>query len=305
MNLIPLFSKLWELVGKSDEKRIAAQIPTPGVAVVADVAYVDDGTREHLLDVYYPENTKKKLPVIIDIHGGGWMYGYKEINKNYNLRLASSGYTVFSINYRLVPQVYMNQQLQDVFLAFDFIEKVMDDYPCDRSNVYLTGDSAGGQLACFAAAIQNSPRLCTLFGVEPGKLVFNAVCLTSPVCDMTAHGLMGIYHRCMLEPGYHKKGYGRFLNIESLLEVTKLPPVFLVSSSGDYVAKRQTGRAAKAIEASGTPYKYMYWKRSRGRKLKHVFAVIDPEMPESAKAIDSMLLFFDKYSSGAAGEKAE
>ena len=230
------------------------------------------------------------------------MYGYKEINKNYNLCLASSGYTVFSINYSLVPQVYMHQQLADVMLAFEFIYKAMDDYPCDRNCVYLTGDSAGGQLACFAAAIQNSPKLALAYNVKQSSLVFNAVCLTSPVCDMTARGLMGIYHRHMLEPDYRKKRYASYLCIEDLLKVSSLPPTFLISSSGDYIAKRQTKRAALVIKESGTPYKFMYWKRSGGKLLKHVFAVVEPEWAESAKTIDSMLQFFEKYACGAAPE---
>ena len=44
MSLMPLFLKFWDFVGKSDEKRIARQVPTPGVTTVADIPYVDDGT---------------------------------------------------------------------------------------------------------------------------------------------------------------------------------------------------------------------------------------------------------------------
>ena len=36
-----------------------------------------DGNKYHLLDIYYPENAAEKLPVIIDIHGGGLMYAEK------------------------------------------------------------------------------------------------------------------------------------------------------------------------------------------------------------------------------------
>ena len=38
-----------------------------------------------------------KLPVIIDIHGGGWMYGDKGLNENYCRALADRGYVVFLI----------------------------------------------------------------------------------------------------------------------------------------------------------------------------------------------------------------
>lgn len=54
-------------------------------------------------------------PVIIDIHGGGWMYGTKEINKNYCLVLAQNDYVVVNINYRLAPDFSVADQLRDCF----------------------------------------------------------------------------------------------------------------------------------------------------------------------------------------------
>lgn len=46
---------------------------------VNDLAYIEDGNLYHTLDVLYPADTQPgaKLPVIIDIHGGGWMYAEK------------------------------------------------------------------------------------------------------------------------------------------------------------------------------------------------------------------------------------
>ncbi len=109
----------------------------------------------HLLDVYYPEGTKAdaKLPVIIDIHGGGWMYGDKDLNKYYCLELANRGYVVFNMSYRLAPDVTVNEQLQDCAEALKWINENMESYPCDRSRILLTGDSAGGQLCAYSAAL--------------------------------------------------------------------------------------------------------------------------------------------------------
>ena len=71
----------WKKVKKSDTKNIASQTEPEGIKRICNIPYIDDGNPLHLLDVFYPENTSEKLPVIIDIHGGGWMYGTKEINK--------------------------------------------------------------------------------------------------------------------------------------------------------------------------------------------------------------------------------
>lgn len=49
------------------------------MTVKKDIPYISDGNKYHLLDIYYPENAAEKLPVIIDIHGGGLMYAEKRL----------------------------------------------------------------------------------------------------------------------------------------------------------------------------------------------------------------------------------
>ena len=86
------------------------------IDVIADLAYLPDGgydtaagaCRGHLLDLYLPHDAVLRgghtLPVYIDIHGGGFTYGYKELNRNFNVHLAEQGFAVFSLNYRPAPQ---------------------------------------------------------------------------------------------------------------------------------------------------------------------------------------------------------
>lgn len=289
-----IFSAFWKSCEKNDNKRIASQTPLPYITAVTDIPYIEDGTRAHLLDVYFPEETKKPLPVIIDIHGGGWMYGYKEINRNYCFHLASCGYTVFSINYRLWPEAVMHEQLSDVFAALVKIKELLPSYPCDDENIFLTGDSAGGQLASFAASVNMSKRLRSEFSVPDTGLVFNAVSLTSPVCYMASRQL-GFYTKKMLGKA-DGKPYDKYRGLDDLLAVGTMPPCFIISSTGDYIAKKQCRLASELMGSKGIDYKFMYWKKTNGKNLPHVFSVTAPEAPESMKAIDSMLLFFQKYT---------
>ncbi|MBQ4364659.1 MAG: hypothetical protein II804_00150, partial [Clostridia bacterium] len=83
--IISIMDKFWGFVGQSDRKRLAT-LPEPDTLTrVTDLRYLDDGDPMHMLDVYYPEGTAEPLPVIIDVHGGGWMYGDKELNRLYCL----------------------------------------------------------------------------------------------------------------------------------------------------------------------------------------------------------------------------
>lgn len=99
-----------------DTPRSALWHTPEGIDTFADIAYLPDGgydkaagqCRGHLLDVYLPHDAVlrggKTLPVYVDIHGGGFTYGYKELNRNFNVHLADRGFAVFSLNYRPAPQ---------------------------------------------------------------------------------------------------------------------------------------------------------------------------------------------------------
>ena len=121
--IVKIMQVSWKFCDKSDKKRMATQTPPENVVKVKDVEYLDDGNPYHKFDVFYPDGTipKEGLPVIIDIHGGGWMYAEKGLNHHYCAALADRGYVVFNINYRLVPDVTVNQQLQDVARALRWI----------------------------------------------------------------------------------------------------------------------------------------------------------------------------------------
>lgn len=70
---------LWNYMDYYDTNRLKKQTESAGVTVKKDIPYISDGNKYHLLDIYYPENAAEKLPVIIDIHGGGLMYAEKRL----------------------------------------------------------------------------------------------------------------------------------------------------------------------------------------------------------------------------------
>lgn len=73
------------------------------VHVVKDVLYDEHGMENSLLDIYYPKHAGKELPVIMWIHGGGFVSGNKEQTQEYGMALANAGYVVANINYALAP----------------------------------------------------------------------------------------------------------------------------------------------------------------------------------------------------------
>lgn len=287
-----VLKKYWDvIVANGDQKRIDSQSPPQGVTTQCDISYVNDSKWEHYLDVYYPEDNSKNLPVIIDIHGGGWMYGKKEINKYYNMVLASKGYVVFSINYHLVPQADIGVQLQDCMLAMKWIKEHISEYNGDKNNVFLTGDSAGGFLASFTAALCKSEKLRMVFDTVDAELNFNALTLTSPVCYMDVSGVTGVYTKVVLGKEYKKSGFYGYVNLDKILDEALLPPTFLITSKGDMLAHDATIRAYNDLQNKGVECKLHDYPE---KNLAHVFSVVDPFV-KGADTIDEVIAFFKKY----------
>lgn len=295
-----LFDKIlaafWNNTKKQDDKRIATLQWPESIEESRNNPYVDDGNPMHLIDVCYPKNADEKLPVIIDIHGGGWMYGDKELNKNYCHNIAKRGYVVFVMSYRLYPEVTADEQLRDVAKSLKWISEHLDDYPCDKERILLTGDSAGGMLACFTALLSSSEKLRDIYGTVDHGLLFDAVCLTSPMLFMDPGNYMGIYTKHVLGKNFRNQAWGSYVNLDSLLTLGKMPPTMLVTSSGDFLAREQTLRGTEELKKNGVETKLLDWeKQPDGTELPHVFAVLYPEKEPSVKTIEAMLDFFKAH----------
>ncbi len=289
--IIKLARKNWEITEKADNKRLATQREPEGIKQHCNIPYIDDGNSYHLLDVYYPENTTGKLPVIIDIHGGGWMYGTKELNKIYNLNLAKRGYTVFNMSYPLVPDVFIETQIRDCMSAIDFISENLDDYPCDKDKIILTGDSAGGMLAAFCMALINSEKLRKIFDTVAPEINISSLILTAPAPYTNGGMPTSIYTVPMWGKDIKKKPFFDYMNLNDLLPHTKFPPTCLITSSGDYLARKQTLQAEKDLSKAGVETLLIDVPKYEGKHLPHVFCVMQPEEKASVEVIDKSLEF--------------
>ena len=294
--VIRIMQMVWRFCSDGDAAKHAVQTPPDTLYKEKDIPYIDDGNIYHKLDIYYPEGTKKsdKLPVIIDIHGGGWMYGDKDLNEYYCLALAEKGYVVFNMSYRLVPDVTVNEQLQDVATALKWISENMKNYPCDSENIMLTGDSAGGQLAVYSAALLQSEELREIFEVENGNLKITALVLTSPVSYMKDGGAFSVYTKILWGSDYKEKATYNFMDLSEIIDFVQLPPTYLITSSGDSLAHDQTVKAYNLIASTGTKCELSDYGTEFGEELPHVFSVLFPFDDAGKDVIEKETDFFQR-----------
>ena len=128
------------------------QLGSRGVRRIKNIAYGPEG-RKHLLDIYLPKGpATAPMPVLLHVHGGGWIVGSKHQQAQPLIQyMASQGWLVIDINYRLAPWNRMPVMIQDVIRAVAWTKANITSYNGDPDFVALTGGSAGGHLVALAA----------------------------------------------------------------------------------------------------------------------------------------------------------
>lgn len=296
--IVKIMQVSWKFCDKSDKKRMSTQTQPKNIVKVKDVTYLDDGNPYHKFDVFYPEGTipEEGLPVIIDIHGGGWMYASKDLNEYYCMELANKGYCVFSISYRLVPDVTVYEQIKDCTDALAYINSNMKNYPANKKTVMLTGDSAGGQLALYSTILNNNPDAREIFGTVDTKLNIKCLLLTSPVTYAKSGGWFSIYTKKMWGKDYKTKAAYNYMDLDEIMELANdMPPTYFITSSGDTLAHDQTVNAYNYFADKGYECEIQDFTDLRdGKKLPHVFSVLDPFDEYGQKAINDALDYYQK-----------
>ena len=119
---------------------LVAAAPKDGGKVTRDITY---GTHaRHRLDVWQPSG-KSNAPIIVYVHGGGYISGTKEIYDNIPAYFQRHGMLAINMEYRLAPEAPWPAGAQDVAAVVAWIKKSAAKYGGDPNRLYLMGHSAG------------------------------------------------------------------------------------------------------------------------------------------------------------------
>jgi acetyl esterase/lipase len=131
-----------------------------GTVIHDNVPYNNDADPRHLLDLYLPANAQGKVPLVIFVHGGGWISNDKYADMGYMKKtiaeIVSSGFALASIDYRLATQAVFPALIQDCNRAASFLYDNANKYGLDRTRFAVMGFSAGGHLASLMGLAQNN-----------------------------------------------------------------------------------------------------------------------------------------------------
>ena len=115
--------------------------------VVPNVTYHVANGFENRVDLYLPQNASGPAPVLMYIHGGGWVGGSKEGNVLRLLPWLEKGWAVVNVQYRLGRVSRAPAAVEDCLCALHWVKSNAEEYGFDASRIVVTGNSAGGHLA--------------------------------------------------------------------------------------------------------------------------------------------------------------
>jgi len=147
-------------------EEMAAMVPEPegtGVSWQDDIA-TTAGSPDVPVRIYRPTgSTAEPLPLILQIHGGGYIIGSHRISHAANMVMAAAlEAVVVSVDYRLAPEVPAPGSVEDCYTALTWAVAQADRIGIDAGRVAVRGESAGGGLAaslCQLARDRGGPAI--------------------------------------------------------------------------------------------------------------------------------------------------
>ena len=297
----------WDSIKLANDSGWKYGVDSTGWRKEAHIPYTGDYDPMHVLNLYYPEKwdvTKGALPTVIDIHGGGWMYGTVDDSERYLGYLASRGYAVMGMNYRLLQQTDLQGLVADIYDSIHWLEQFGPGRGFDLGRVLLTGDSAGGHLTNLVACIQADPGLQKAYSVTPFSFALSALCVCCPCAETDRLYIMGAegtesgecsaraYRELMLGDKGEDAPWNGHMSASDTMNGITLPPLLLIGSETESLYE-QTKSLIATLERTGQRYETLIWKKEDGAHLQHVFNISHWEWTESRISNDRMLEFFD------------
>lgn len=257
---------------EGDARRDAGLTTPPDITRYDDIQYGPDA-KWQVLDLYRPTNLAgQRLPVIVSFHGGGWVYGSKEVYQFYCMNLAQRGFAVVNFTYRLAPEFQFPAPLEDANMVFEWVLKHAIQYHLNTDQIYAVGDSAGANGLGLYAAICTNPDYAAGFHFQkPVNLRLRAIALNCGMYDPIRRTQEIGNTEALMQDYLPEHGTEAELKQICVLEhiTPAYPPVFVMTASGDFL-KTQAPLLVHKLEEMQVKYEYQVYGDTE-HKLGHVF----------------------------------
>ena len=243
--------------------------------------------------LYRLKSGTKNGKLIIDIHGGAWIYGDAHLNEKHNEWFCLNGYDVISIGYPLLQKVRLYEMVKAILRALKMIEENSKDLKISLDNVLLIGDSACGHLAMLIYAILNNKKFKEIYDAPDINLNIKMLYLEHPCAylDNLLEGADG-YAKFFLNLAFFgiklkRNPIYRFSSANDILNLLDLPYTLIVTSTNDEF-KYLSDRLNEDILKKNSKYEFVVVDGE-----KHVFEVMNPLKESSINVNKKCLEIFE------------
>jgi len=227
---------------------------------------------------------------VLYIHGGGFIMGSPKSHRTITSKFSEiTGCAVLAIDYRLLPEYKHMDCVSDCRTAYQWILNNGPDGPGKITQLFIGGDSAGGNLALSLVAWVR----------DNGLRAPEAVVVLSPLTDTTFSGatirdneatdvmLKPVMRALNKMPKFikswwvvwaHRVRPGNPVASPLLGDLSGLPPTLVQASESEMLLDDARRYVYKAV-AAGSPVKLQTWTN-----MVHVWQIFDPDLPQAAEA---------------------
>ncbi len=288
--------KLRREFGASDQKRDAGLTTPDNIKRYDDIAYGEYG-RYNLLDIYHKKDVTSPQKTIIDIHGGGWTYGDKDVYQHYCMDMAQRGFTVVNFSYRLSPEDPYPAALEDINAAFTWVAENAAAYNIDLDKICVTGDSAGAQLASQYLALLTNSAFRRLFSMQ---IPYEQIKVKAVALNCGCYDMRGRMETQEDDPflAYIDKALteDRELTLEQIDTVKYInadfPPAYIMSAEYDFL-KEHVKPMYELLRAKGIVCEWKLYGKAEDTYMGHVFH-LNQRLEEAKICNDDECRFFDE-----------
>ena len=222
-------------------------------------------------------------PVMVFIHGGGWVMGDLDTHHQLVLRFAEQGFVVVAMDYGLAPEEAFPAGYDDAVAAIRWTLDNIARYGGDPDRLVVAGDSAGANIAAGVAV--SEPDL-PIRAVALAYGVFDFENMpTSP--QVHTDDFLANLHQAYLGP----TGLDRLRDprVSPIHAAGRLPPTILVVGADDPLVT-ESAALAQALAASGVPHRLVVLEG-----YSHAFLHME-KLPETLPAFAAMATFLHQHA---------
>lgn len=234
------------------------------------------------LNLYAPRKIKSPKKVLIFVHGGNWVHGKKSIYRFFGKGLARKGVIGVVINYRLSPRANYEGMATDVATAVKWVKDHCDSLGGDPNNIYISGHSAGAQLAALVATDNSYSEKSGMENPIKGTVLIDAFGL-----DMYRYFSLSKNEKDTMYKRVFSEDLGTWKKASPAYHLSKSMPPFIIFTGGKtYPVIKQMNEEfyAEVVKYQpATPFIIV----KRKRHVSMIFQFINP----GAKAYKQILGF--------------